>query len=547
MANTKISQLTATTTPTGSEELVYALNNANGKMTLNTMKTFATTGLQPELVSWTNIKTINWNDILWSWNIVISGGGGGWSTWTITLNAAENIAAWTLVSFDSTWVKKLRRWFYGTPDTWISTTVWTNQYIMIDSVTVNSTTSVVIYTDSSDDLYAVAIQYNWETRTVWTPIKVSSDWRFPKICCPYEWEFIIAYGYYGGSWAVNAIAWSVSGTTISLWTAQTILNTAPDQWWIAVVQRSDTDLREFVVFYCKDSDSKYYRNICTYNNALVITPWTEALYFWTTTSTWNIEAKYLWWWYAAILYDCVSWWKYYAYAWYSNVSWSSISSSNRLALYEWTYSTTLWFTPRIVKVKEDLYLADTWDSGTWLYLIRLNWGWRTQSIVHHTTPRVMSPTMWNCYCSEDLDKWIVWMFAIMYSGSSYEIVYKRFQWTTMWLEMISSVVYWTGNTNDVATVTRIWNISSCTYLDYPNSRLSNLAYQDESDIFLWINDAAATAWSPVDVTYSWVATTAWLTAWLPMYIWLDWAISQTWADGWKQIWIATGSTDALLK
>lgn len=40
MANTKISALTALTNPTGSEEFVYAYNNANGKVTLNTMKSF---------------------------------------------------------------------------------------------------------------------------------------------------------------------------------------------------------------------------------------------------------------------------------------------------------------------------------------------------------------------------------------------------------------------------------------------------------------------------------------------------------------------------
>jgi hypothetical protein len=40
MANTKISALTALTNPTGNEEFVYAYNNANGKITLDTMKTF---------------------------------------------------------------------------------------------------------------------------------------------------------------------------------------------------------------------------------------------------------------------------------------------------------------------------------------------------------------------------------------------------------------------------------------------------------------------------------------------------------------------------
>lgn len=75
MANTKISQLTALTSPTGNEELVYAYNNTNGKMTVDTVKTYIGAGKQDTLVSWTNIKTINGYDLLGSWNIVISGGG----------------------------------------------------------------------------------------------------------------------------------------------------------------------------------------------------------------------------------------------------------------------------------------------------------------------------------------------------------------------------------------------------------------------------------------------------------------------------------------
>lgn len=91
MANTKISALTANTNPTWWEELVYAYNNANGKMTLNTMKTFANTWQQAELVSGTNIKTINGNSILWSWNLVISWWGGGW--WDSSFDAVVD-AGW---------------------------------------------------------------------------------------------------------------------------------------------------------------------------------------------------------------------------------------------------------------------------------------------------------------------------------------------------------------------------------------------------------------------------------------------------------------------
>ena len=56
MANTKISQLTALTTPTWSEEFVYAYNNANWKVTLNTVKSF---------IWWAGITTLNADANIW--------------------------------------------------------------------------------------------------------------------------------------------------------------------------------------------------------------------------------------------------------------------------------------------------------------------------------------------------------------------------------------------------------------------------------------------------------------------------------------------------
>ena len=126
MANTKISALTANTNPTWSEELVYAYNNANGKMTLNTMKTFAVSWKQDTLVSWTNIKTINNTSLLWSWNISISGWGSNiidvtdtddtswlqaaldsflwWWFPTIKLGASNSYKAWFYLTGESNWV-----------------------------------------------------------------------------------------------------------------------------------------------------------------------------------------------------------------------------------------------------------------------------------------------------------------------------------------------------------------------------------------------------------------------------------------------------------
>lgn len=130
MANTKISALTANTNPNGNEELVYAYNNANGKMTLDTMKTFVENNLtwyattwdlttwlatkQDTLVSWTNIRTINGASVVWSWDIIVT-----WGTW---------YTAWPWI--DITWWVISATW-WGWYDcivaadwTWNYTTIW---------------------------------------------------------------------------------------------------------------------------------------------------------------------------------------------------------------------------------------------------------------------------------------------------------------------------------------------------------------------------------------------------------------------------------------
>lgn len=134
MANTKISQLTALTNPTWNEEFVYALNNANGKVTLDTMKTYTQTWTQEELVSWTNIKTINGQSILWSWNMVISW-WGGWD-WQVIFDCIVDAAGnwdyttlWAAITAGNRNIF-IREWVYNeSPITLVDdsfTIVWAN-------------------------------------------------------------------------------------------------------------------------------------------------------------------------------------------------------------------------------------------------------------------------------------------------------------------------------------------------------------------------------------------------------------------------------------
>ena len=93
MANTKISQLTALTTPTWSEEFVYAYNNANWKVTLNTVKSFV------------------------------------WSTWISTLSADANIWELTDWFYETEYDLYYKSWEH-TPKTW---TTWAvnKQFIIV--------------------------------------------------------------------------------------------------------------------------------------------------------------------------------------------------------------------------------------------------------------------------------------------------------------------------------------------------------------------------------------------------------------------------------
>lgn len=86
---------------------------ANFKTILNSL-------YQAVLVSWTNIKTVNWTSLLWSWNISISGGGSN-TPIRITI-------PWEQIADISNY-----QWLYWYNNTWATITisnvafaVWTN-------------------------------------------------------------------------------------------------------------------------------------------------------------------------------------------------------------------------------------------------------------------------------------------------------------------------------------------------------------------------------------------------------------------------------------
>lgn len=179
MANTKISALTALTNPTWNEELVYAYNNANGKMTLDTMKTFASADSQATLVSGVNIKTINNTSILWSGNIDVSWwGGGGWFTPT-ELGGDANIwelSEWAYVtSYDlyySTWNKistLLGTWNTKRQMLFVVESSWTKWYFVYNGCSrswVSDSNAAFWYSTSSSD-WICRVLDRWDAAIRW--------------------------------------------------------------------------------------------------------------------------------------------------------------------------------------------------------------------------------------------------------------------------------------------------------------------------------------------------------------------------------------------
>lgn len=99
MANTKISALTANTNPNWNEEFVYAYNNANGKITLDTMKSF---------VWWAGITTLNADANIWELN-----------EWTYVTTYDLYYKSWEKVPvMSSAWATKKQMLFVAKESTW---------------------------------------------------------------------------------------------------------------------------------------------------------------------------------------------------------------------------------------------------------------------------------------------------------------------------------------------------------------------------------------------------------------------------------------------
>jgi hypothetical protein len=148
-------------------------------MTLNTMKAFATANTQEELVSWTNIKTINWNSILWSWNLVISwwGWSGEDNDYDAVVDASGNGDYTSISDAITAGIKRMyvRNWNYTmssqTLSTWDFKLVWeSKEWVQINITHPTRSSSIFTMTSNTTDLthsflisnVTFNITYTWE-------------------------------------------------------------------------------------------------------------------------------------------------------------------------------------------------------------------------------------------------------------------------------------------------------------------------------------------------------------------------------------------------
>ena len=131
MANTKISQLTNLTTPTWSEEFVYAYNNANGKVTLNTVKSF----------------------VWWAWITTLNADANIWELTDGTYTTAYDLyyKTWEIVS-DATWWTQNQMLFV------VSDISWNKWFFVFNSDSFSNWSAYFGYSQSSS---------SWECNKLW--------------------------------------------------------------------------------------------------------------------------------------------------------------------------------------------------------------------------------------------------------------------------------------------------------------------------------------------------------------------------------------------
>lgn len=387
MANTKISQLTATTTPTGNEELVYALNNANGKMTLDTMKSYSNVWQQATLVSWVNIKTINGLSVLWSWNITIE--WGGWqpsydysamqwpcATWyhipmeseraniktiwtTLGWTANDWAGFWAAVKMPFAWD---RAYASGNINNqWTSWKYWsvTADGTLVSSVMIGSWTFSTTNGQQRSRWFTIraikdepVVPDAWWTMTYWVSIQdgwifwSSADWL---VSLSSDWETWITIAD-KNLWATTV--WSSWDTEsyANCWNYYQRWNNYWFDWWTVTTSSTQVDASTYWPwnYYTWSTFIKWSSDWSSVQN--------DNLWWWVT---WPQQQ---WWWWAG-WYDCIvaSDW-----TWDYITIWAAVNAGNHnIFVKNWSYTEATWRDPY---TNNSSLLHIVWESESWVQI-----------------------------------------------------------------------------------------------------------------------------------------------------------------------------------
>lgn len=551
MANTKISQLTALTNPTWNEEFVYALNNANGKVTLDTMKTYTQTWTQEELVSWTNIKTINGSSILGSWNLVISWWGWWWDTIEITWTSWWTISEWTPVKIRSNW----KIWVASNMN-FVDDEVYMNSVVIDDASQSNvwlktiwvwNDKFVSIFINSSKEICLCFSDYDWNNNPVNTWYK--TNWAF-DICSTKEWYATVIYReqstQYPKVFAIDATNYS---SWLSYWTAVGLENIIV-KWniciWITKVMDEDSTTfcalwqRKYTDQSATETGVTMY-SLCSFNTSdLSITAWTPDTFLWNVNESWHIPFWYLWDWIVWMAFtDSSNRLELFARE-YSNWTFGSAIYETIDTLTSWSLSTApqlIWVWNRmcllraenmvyICSIRPDAYklyeFCDVW-SGWW------NKRYYTVEWWKYVMCADMSRDMDNVYRSIKLSKYKVTNTNMIKIGSrEHTLTYQQSNYP------MPQILNYDNPRLSTDVDTDIWVY----YIGASSSWIKRLSCHSDWWMCIWIAKENANLNESVTVITSWIAPWTFTWTWLPVYIWNWGTVTETPSEYliWHTIW-----------
>lgn len=204
--------------------IVKKLSWANLKASL---QIFFDSIYQAVLVSWTNIKTINWNSVLWSWNL---------SVWLNTVNNETLSGNKTLVWWTDKPIQNLTTWASNRT---VNITTWSEwQYFQIRNNNIASSTNYIIVQVSAVE---VARLYSW------TYIELWYNWT--------SWMTNWISSTTSGAWGSRIMVWNMNQVSNTNWIALWLGNIVSWNNWVSIWWGNAGGVNSQVLFWSNNSAS----------------------------------------------------------------------------------------------------------------------------------------------------------------------------------------------------------------------------------------------------------------------------------------------------